>query len=131
MGLLFSADTYVVSECVKTTYHAKIGTMFVLFAFEFTLLLIELLSDFARYAFHAIDLCVDGRWEAKGLYVFYRELVRDLCQLTVYLAFFLYVHTYYAFPLHILREVYLTFAKFQRCCSDFIRYRRVVSTMNE
>lgn len=131
MGLLFAMDVYMVAECAKVTYRLKVGTMLVLFAFEFTVLLIELCSDFVRYVFHAIDLRMDGRWESKGMYVFYNELVTDLCQLTVYLAFFLYVHIYYTFPLHILREVYLTFSKFQRRCSDFIRYRRVMSTMND
>ncbi len=131
MGLLFVTDSYLVWECAKTTFRTRGGTMLVLFAFEFTVLLIELCSDFVRYVFHAIDLRMDGRWDSKGLYSFYNELVTDMCQLTVYLAFFLYVHTFYTFPLHILREVYLTFSKFQRRCSDFIRYRRVVSTMNE
>lgn len=131
MGLLFLTDTFLVWECAKTTFRTRGGTMLVLFAFEFTVLTIELCSDFVRYVFHAIDLRMNGRWDAKALYSFYNELVTDLCQLTVYLAFFLYVQTFYTFPLHILREVYMTFTKFQRRCSDFIRYRRVVSTMNE
>lgn len=131
MSLLFAGDFYLVYRCAKTTFRTKGGTMLVLFAFEFTVLLIELCSDFVRYIFHAIDLRLDGRWDSRGLYSFYNELVTDLCQLTVYLAFFLYVHTFYTFPLHILREVYITFTKFQRRCHDFIRYRRVVSTMNE
>lgn len=130
MTLLFVSDQYLVWECTKSLFQTRDGTMLVLFAFEFTVLLIDLSSDFVRYVFHVIDLRMDGRWDDKGLYSFYNELVTDMCQLTIYLAFFLYVNTYYTFPLHILRDVYITFTKFQRRCSDFIRYRRVVSTMN-
>lgn len=34
------------------------------------------------------DLWLDGRWEAKGTYVFYLELVTDLLHLFVYILFF-------------------------------------------
>ena len=87
--LLFTIDSYLIIECAKGIFKSKGGTMLVLFAFEFTVLLIELVSDFVRYVFHVIDLYLEGRWEAKGLFSFYNEQVSDLCQLTLYLAFFI------------------------------------------
>lgn len=131
VALLVTSVSYLVIQCVKGTIHASRGTMLILFVFEFTVLLIELISDVIRYVFHAIDLYLEGRWEGKGLFSFYSELVTELCQVCVYVVFFIYVTIFYTFPLHITREMYLSFLRFQRRLADFARYRRVVATMNE
>ena len=44
-------------------------------------------------------------------------------QLFLYLVFFAIVLSYYGMPLHIVRELYTTFASFQKRISDFVRYR--------
>jgi Ring finger domain len=130
MALLFAIDARLVVSCSLYTFRAPGATMLVLFAFEFTVLLIDLVSNVVRYVLHVVDLYLDSRWDAKGLYSFYNELLSDMCQLTVYVAFFIYVQFFYTFPLHIIRDLYVTFTKFQRRCADFLRYRRV-ATMNE
>jgi E3 ubiquitin-protein ligase synoviolin len=94
-------------------------------------LLVDLVSNIVRYVFLLVDLWMEGEWQSQGLYTFYNELLSDLCQLTVYVAFFLYVQFFYTFPLHIIRDVYITFTKFQRRFVEFLRYRRVVATMDE
>jgi hypothetical protein len=43
---------------------------------------------FLKYAMSMVDLWLDGRWESKGTYVFYLELVTDLLHLFVYVLFF-------------------------------------------
>ena len=48
------------------------------------------------------DLWCEGRWERKGIYVFYLQLVTDLLHLVVYLLFFIIVFTHYALPLHLV-----------------------------
>lgn len=128
---LFCLDCFLVTVCVTKTINAEGKTMFVLFAFEFTVLCTELLSDVFKYIFLVIDMRLEGRWDSKGLYTFYAELLCDLCQLIVYIVFFVYVQFYYSFPFHIIRELYVTFHKFRRRCNDFRRYRRVVATMND
>ena len=54
------------------------------------------------------DLRLQGRWDDKGVYLFYLELVTDLFHMLVYLAFFVLICTYYGLPLHIMRDLYLT-----------------------
>lgn len=129
--LLFGVDSWIVFDYARQTFFARGRTMLVLFVFEFTVLLIELSSSLVRYIFHGIDLYHEGGWEAKSLYSFYNELLADMCQLVVYILFCLYVQLFYTFPLHILRDLYLTFTKFQKRFVDFLRYRRVMATMND
>ena len=47
---------------------------------------------------------LEGRWEGKGTYVFYLELVTDLLHLCVYVVFFFIVFTNYGLPLHLARS---------------------------
>ena len=47
---------------------------------------------------------MEGRWEGKGTYVFYLELVTDLLHLCVYVVFFFIVFTNYGLPLHLVRS---------------------------
>lgn len=131
MVLLFAIDTSLVRHFATATFRTSGPTFLVLFAFEFTVSIIELLGDMIRYCFLLIDSSMDGHWEGKSMCSFYVELLSDLCQLTVYVLFFIYIQIYYTFPFHILRELYVTFSRFQRRCSDFWRYRRVVATMND
>lgn len=130
MIFLFCLDTLFTVKSVAVTLTSK-ETMFALFAFEYSILTVELVSDFIRYIFLVIDLSMDGRWEGKSLYSFYIELLSDLSQLILYIIFFVYVYVKYSFPYHIIREMYMTFIKFRRRFFDFLRYRRVVATMNE
>lgn len=131
MSLLMVGDILLIKEFASITIRTTGPTMFVLFAFEFTIVLVELFCDIVRYCFLVIDNSMEGHWEGKSMLSFYVELLSDLCQLTAYLLFSIYVQIYYTFPFHILREVYVTFNRFQRRCSDFWRYRKVVATMND
>lgn len=128
---LACVDAALIYFTLDRTVSADGRTMFVLFVFEFTVLAIDLLGEVFRYAFHLVDHQLEGRWEAKGLYTFYAELLCDMCQLAIYLLFFIYNQIYYSFPYHIIRELYMTFHKFTKRCTDFMRYRRVVATMND
>ena len=82
--------------------------MLLLFAFEHLVLASTVCSIFAKYALHINDLRLQGRWDEKGVYLFYLELLTDLFHMLVYLAFFVLICTYYGLPLHIMRDLYLT-----------------------
>jgi len=130
MAVLFALDIRLVVSCA--TYTMQYGPSFlVLFAFEFAVLSISLISTITRYGLNSADSYLEGRWDAKGMISFYNELLCDASQLIVYIAFFLYVQAFYTLPLHIIRDIYLTFTKFHKRCVDFLRYRRVASSMNE
>eukprot|EP00276_Gloeochaete_wittrockiana_P002886 CAMPEP_0184675336 /NCGR_PEP_ID=MMETSP0308-20130426/87735_1 /TAXON_ID=38269 /ORGANISM="Gloeochaete witrockiana, Strain SAG 46.84" /LENGTH=554 /DNA_ID=CAMNT_0027123033 /DNA_START=159 /DNA_END=1823 /DNA_ORIENTATION=- len=102
-----------------------------LFAFEYVILASTVVSTFLKYALHMIDMRMEGRWDSKGLCVFYLELVTDLFHLLVYLLFFMVIFFKHGLALHIVRDLYLTFKNFRRRINDFIRYRRVTANMNE
>mmetsp|Transcript_5420 Transcript_5420/g.16166 ORF Transcript_5420/g.16166 Transcript_5420/m.16166 type:complete len:564 (+) Transcript_5420:193-1884(+) len=130
MIILFFLDVHLLMACAS--YTMQYGqSMLVLFAFEFAMLTINLLSNVVRYVFLSADLYLDGNWEAKGTFTFYNELLTDMLQLFVLMLAFVYVKAKYTLPLHIIRDIWMTFNKFYKRWADFKRYRRVMSTMNE
>jgi len=130
MLMLFSVDARLLIACLH--YTLEYGrTMVALFAFEFTVLLIELCSHIVRFTLHVVDVACAGRWEGKAMVAFYAELVADALQLVVYVAFFVHVLAFYPLPIHILRDLYVAATRLQRRVFDFMRYRRVVATMSQ
>lgn len=128
MTVLFAVDAYLLVGSLQHTL--KYGrTMVARFAFEFTVLLIELCSHLVRFTLHVVDVACAGRWEGKAMVAFYAELVADALQLIVYLAFFVHVISFYPLPIHILRDLYVAATRLQRRVLDFMRYRQVVATM--
>lgn len=80
---------------------------------------------------NVIDLRSEQTWEGKSMFVFYLDLVTDFFKLVTYLVFFLYICFNYQLPLHIVRDVYVTFRSFIQKCRDLYRYRRATRNMNE
>ena len=66
-----------------------------------------IVSTFLKYVLSMVDNYMEGRWEHKGVYVFYLELVTDMLHLLVYIVFFVIVFTNYGLPLHLVRETIL------------------------
>lgn len=48
-----------------------------------------------------------------------------------YIFFFVFICFYYQLPLHIVRDLYVTFRSFIQKCGDLYRYRRATRNMNE
>ncbi|KAK8163045.1 hypothetical protein IWX90DRAFT_260993 [Phyllosticta citrichinensis] len=69
-------------------------------------------------------------WESKGRYIFYLDLATDFVKLTIYMAFFVILLTFHGLPIHIMRDVLLTFRSFHRRIYDFLRYRNATRDMN-
>ena len=74
---------------------------------------------------------LEGRWENKGSYVLYLEFVIDFFRLLVYMTFFGIILTHYGIPLHIIRQLYVTFVSFRRRIAEVIRYRKATTNMNQ
>ncbi|KAI5079527.1 hypothetical protein GOP47_0005006 [Adiantum capillus-veneris] len=89
------------------------------------------IAIFLKYVFYVCDMLMEGQWENKAVFTFYLELVRDLLHLSLYLFFFLVIFVNYGLPLHLVRELYETFRNFKSRVSDFVRYRKVTSNMND
>jgi len=130
MASLFAFDGAFLYHAISISIQRG-PSVLILFAFEHLILASTVCATFSKYALHINDLRLAGRWDSKGVYMFYLELMTDLFQMIVYLAFFFLICTYYGLPLHILRDLYLTVRSFRSRVADFVRYRRVTHNMHE
>ncbi|KAF2717364.1 hypothetical protein K431DRAFT_288578 [Polychaeton citri CBS 116435] len=69
-------------------------------------------------------------WEDKRRYLFAFEVVTDFIKLVIYVAFFTVSITFNGLPMHIMRDVYMTFSSFSKRVSDYLNYRKATSDMN-
>ncbi|OQO19928.1 hypothetical protein B0A51_11644 [Rachicladosporium sp. CCFEE 5018] len=69
-------------------------------------------------------------WEDKRRYLFVLEVITDFLKLVIYIAFFAVSVTFNGLPMHIMRDVYMTFASFSKRINDYIAYRKAASEMN-
>eukprot|EP00803_Ostreobium_quekettii_P001377 evm.model.scf_4324.1 EVM.evm.TU.scf_4324.1 scf_4324:3941-6794(+) len=130
MAVLLGVDLiflqFTVSRVLSTGGHS----VMLLFAFEYVIQASGIVSTFLKYMLSVLDSVLEGRWEAKGVYVFYLELITDLVHLCVYLVFFCIVFAQYGVPVHLIRDLYWTIRNFRNRVGDFLRYRRVTARMD-
>lgn len=69
-------------------------------------------------------------WEDKRRWLFGLEVTTDFIKLLIYVVFLVVSITFNGLPMHIMRDVYLTFASFTKRVSDYMRYRKATSDMN-
>lgn len=69
-------------------------------------------------------------WEEKRRFLFFLEVVTDFLKLMIYIVFFTISITFNGLPMHIMRDVYMTFAGFTKRVNDYIAYRKATSDMN-
>jgi len=105
-------------------------SMMLLFAFEFSVVAINIISTFFKYSILYKEMRYPN-WENKGIYLFYLEFVTDLLSLLVNITFFSVILLYFGLPLHMMRDLYVTFRSFRRRIIEFVRYRKATSNMNE
>ncbi|CAL5228388.1 g11511 [Coccomyxa viridis] len=130
MGILLAIDSAFLKYLVGKTLE-KSASVHLLFSFEYVILASAIISTFLKYTLSMVDAWLEGRWEHKGVYVFYLELLTDMLHLFVYLVFFVIVFTNFGLPVHLLRDLYWTFRNFRNRVIDFLRYRRVTANMDE
>ena len=69
-------------------------------------------------------------WEDKRRYLFFLEVLTDFIKLLIYIVFFTVSITFNGLPMHIMRDVYMTFASFSKRVADYVAYRKATSDMN-
>ena len=69
-------------------------------------------------------------WEEKRRYLFALEVFTDFVKLMIYIVFFTVSITFNGLPMHIMRDVYMTFASFSKRVSDYVAYRKATSDMD-
>uniref|UniRef100_A0A1J3HLZ3 RING-type E3 ubiquitin transferase n=1 Tax=Noccaea caerulescens TaxID=107243 RepID=A0A1J3HLZ3_NOCCA len=131
MGFLLLVDTLFMYSSVRHLIQSRQASVSLFFSFEYMILATTTVAIFVKYVFFVTDMIMDGQWEKKPVYTFYLELIRDLLHLSMYICFFFVIFMNYGVPLHLLRELYETFRNFQIRVSDYLRYRKITSNMNE
>ncbi|KXS99717.1 hypothetical protein AC579_7159 [Pseudocercospora musae] len=69
-------------------------------------------------------------WEEKRRWLFGLELFTDMIKLVIYIFFFTVSITFNGLPMHIMRDVYMTFASFSKRITDYVAYRKATTEMN-
>ncbi|KAI8993321.1 hypothetical protein BDB01DRAFT_715922 [Pilobolus umbonatus] len=128
--ILSLVDSFLANHAVNITL-AEGPNMMIMFGFEYTILICAVASIIGKYLLNVIDLRNEHTWEGKSMYVFYIDLVTEFFKLVTYIVFFVYICLNYQLPLHIIRDVYVTFRSFVQKCKDLYRYRRATRNMNE
>lgn len=70
-------------------------------------------------------------WEEKRRWLFGLELATDFIKLIIYTVFFAISLTFMGLPMHIMRDVYLTFSAFAKRIQDYSNYRKATQNMND
>lgn len=128
MLTLLGVDVAFVSMCV---YLWRGPSVLILFGFEYTILAVSILSTFIRYVLHIIDMQIEGNWPQKGSYLFFLEFVTEVVRFVSYLIFFMIIFTYYGMPLHIVRDLWMSYINLKRRLIIFSKYRKLTANMNE
>jgi E3 ubiquitin-protein ligase synoviolin len=131
MGFLLLMDCLFMYSSIKVLLQTRQASVSLFFSFEYMILATTTVSTFVKYIFYVTDMLMEGQWENKAVYTFYLELIRDLLHLSMYLCFFLVIFMNYGVPLHLIRELYETFRNFKIRVTDYIRYRKITSNMND
>ncbi|KAH7426013.1 hypothetical protein KP509_11G081400 [Ceratopteris richardii] len=131
LAFLLLLDGVFLYNSAASLIRTKRSSVALLFAFEYMILATSTVAIFLKYAFYVCDMFLEGQWENKAVFTFYLELVRDLLHLSLYLLFFFAIFINYGLPLHLVRELYETFRNFKSRVSDFVRYRKITSNMND
>lgn len=95
-------DVAVARYCIKYTFDQG-RSVFILFGFEFGLLVIYIFSMLFRYILQCIDEAMESEFQSKGFYLMLCELIADALKLVTYTCFFCLVFVYYGLPIHIIR----------------------------
>eukprot|EP01134_Creolimax_fragrantissima_P001423 CFRG1423T1 len=130
LALLAGVDMTCVVYAAFELY-SKGPSMQLLFGFEFTILATSVISITLKYMLNCIEVLSEVPWERKSMYIFYVELCMDFIRIVVYLCFFGIVMNFYGLPLHIIRDLYLTFKSFTKRVRDMVQYHQATSNMNE
>jgi E3 ubiquitin-protein ligase synoviolin len=128
--ILLLLDTILLTWTLD--YTLKFGiSMVIVLGFEYTILWSNALTGLLKYILHSIDLRRENPWENKSMYIFYIDLVREFFVLVCYVIFFAVIVHRYGLPLHLIRDLYVTFRSFIQHCRDLIHYKKATRNMNE
>jgi len=134
MGVLAIVDWTFVGVITISILQKRKASVLLLFGFEYLILSVQLASTFFKYLLLLYDTRQESRgqhWTSKNAWMFYLEFTADLVRLFLYLIFFLLICTFYGLPLHLIRELGVTFFQLRERLGRFIQFKRLTRNMNE
>jgi len=147
MGLiqvLLLLDAVAVVHCIQNV--ATQGpSVLLLFGFESAVLLVTGMSLTLLWNLHVLDGFLHYLHESKlpfgdllhawkdrkATFIFAIEVQAQAAKFVFYCAFFAIVFTYYGLPIHLFREVYVSFQQLKKRLMAFSKYRKLVRSMNK
>mmetsp|Transcript_75348 Transcript_75348/g.214284 ORF Transcript_75348/g.214284 Transcript_75348/m.214284 type:complete len:329 (-) Transcript_75348:68-1054(-) len=129
MIMLLITDSFALASCVYLVV-TKGPSVLILFGFEYAILSVSVLTTLIRYGLHLIDTQMEGSWQAKGSYLFFLEFMGEVLRFMFYLIFFTIIFTYYGMPLHIIRELWVSYQNLRRRLTTYQTYRKLMANMN-
>lgn len=103
----------------------------ILFAFEFSLLLVYCINLSVKFLLQIIDEWFANGFASKGLIVLVFDLLCELVKFLTYLAFFGFIMSNYALPIHLLRDVWAAFHSLQRKAISFLKYLQLTRNLQK
>mmetsp|Transcript_7409 Transcript_7409/g.11066 ORF Transcript_7409/g.11066 Transcript_7409/m.11066 type:complete len:458 (+) Transcript_7409:32-1405(+) len=129
--LLIGSDLGLFHWSVMKQLHNK-PSVLILFAFEYAILSTSAISSLIKYILHLIDRhIVEGYWHAKISISFTLDLFTELLRFFFYLIFFGIVFILYGMPVHIVRDLWVSYSALRRRLQAYNRYRQLTANMNE
>ncbi len=131
--LLATLDVALVSLITLNLLKTNGASVLLLFGFEFMILSIVVLTigaKFLLFAFGSGNAAEnDGRCCGTYVWMFYLDLTADLLRLFLLLTFFMIICTYYGVPIHLIRELWVTFYELRDRVIKFIKFRRTLASL--
>jgi len=109
----------------------QMPSVLVLFGFEYAILAVGCVSTMVKYLLHAIDMRIEGTWQAKGSYAKILEFISETARFVLFLLFFTIIFTYYGMPIHIVRELWVSYTNLRRCWQQYRKYRKLMLGLQE
>lgn len=124
MCWLFWVDCLAMAGCAYVCLTTE-PSVLVLFGFEFGILGVALQACVLRYLLHALD------WPNKSTWLFAVDFAAEATRFLFYIAFFGIVFRFYGVPLHIVRELWVSYVSLKRRLAHYRRYRALTANMDE
>lgn len=105
-------------------------SVIILFGFEFGLLVLYTINMSVRFVIQILDSLTEAGIPSKGLYLMLTDVVCEVVKFITYVCLFGLVFYYYGIPIHILRDVYMSFLSCQRKVMSFVKYMQLTRNLD-
>ena len=85
---------------------------------------------FNRFFAILIDRHFHGKWSFKPRIIFIIEFLHDILHLGLYLAFSYILFKRISFPIHLIREIFISFHRLSNRVYKYLQYRKLISVIN-